>query len=191
VVLVLVAGACHRNVNTGSSAAAPPCEPGSAVVVARDDLQRLPGTYELIVVPTTGSRTGVSAHARLTLRAQEAALQTFPVGPSGVVSAQWAIGSTDLLAADVGAVVMGSAAANAAAMPGVGVYVTPPDGAPRSVVMRVGENSNARGPQALDAGYFALHVQRVAAEGIWGVWMSGDGTAEVARGHFCATRQAS
>ncbi len=180
--------ACHRGARAAGMASE--CAPVAAGAIAVADVPMMAGAFQLTAVATSGVRAGQTATGRLDLRAQDERLQPFPEPGPAATTSQALVGSSTLAAAEVGAVAMGSAASESPTMPGVGVYVAPgPAGRAGSVVMRVGDRSNARGMQAFDAGYFAFHVQRVSAEGFQGVWMSGDGREEVARGHFCAVKQ--
>ncbi len=141
------------------------------------------GEFVLTMVATEGPKAGHSVTGRLTLVPQDSALRQ-------VERATQSLRGTAAIALDsVGAVRFGDLAATAPDAPGVAVYEQRAgDGTP-TVVLRFGNESNARGPQAFDAGHTAAYVRRISRDGFAGGWssaLSGTFPPRHAAGYFCA-----
>jgi len=163
------------------------------VAAAQDlDLGSLPGSYGLTMVATSGPASGHTVSGHLVLHAQDSSLVLLS-GSGAASQAQPAVGTLDAQIEEVGATRMGDLMATDPADPGVGVYVTTnASGEVTSVVMRVGSQSNARGPSPIDAGHLTLFVRQLDGSGIRGSWISHSGIGRMmteARGHFCAARE--
>jgi len=182
---VVAAFACHHRPSSSMAA----CEPVSNQAASEMNLDQLRVEF----VATEGPRTGTSAGGQLTLHPQDAGLVSVASADPNTSVSQPTIGRLDLSLDSIGATRMGDTMADSNTMPGVGLYVTRlPGGAVTGVVGRVGSGANLRGSTPFDAGYFTLFIQRVSADGIWGIWRSSPGTGGLvtpeARGYFCAVR---
>ena len=143
------------------------------------------GDFILTMVATAGARAGRSATGRLSLVPQDSALQsveraTQPLRGTAVIALE-----------DVGAERLGDLAATAPDAPGVAVYEQRAAGGTPTVVIRFGDQSNARGPQAFDAGHTAAYVRQITPDGFAGGWSSNAGSVfppRAAAGYFCAVR---
>jgi hypothetical protein len=143
------------------------------------------GDFVLTMVATTGAKSGASVTGRLSLVPQDSALQSVER------ATQPLRGTATIDIEAVGAVQMGSLAATAPDAPGVAVYEQrSADGTP-TVLLRFGEQSNARGSQAFDAGHTTGYVRRITPDGFAGGWSSSAGSVFPPRhadGFFCAVR---
>lgn len=175
-------GSCaHRNSRPSPEAS---CERVSdAPLPAGTSTSPLAGDFVLTLVATAGPEAGRSVTGRLTLVPQDSALQQ-------VERATQPLRGTAVIALErVGAVRFGDLAAQTPDAPGVAVYEQrAPDGTP-TVVLRFGNESNARGPQAFDAGHTAAYVRQITRDGFAGGWSSTLTSAfppRNAAGYFCA-----
>ena len=177
-------GAC-AHVGTHAGAVAP-CQPVADARLGADaSTAQMRGDFVLTMVATAGPQAGRSATGRLSLVPQDSALQS-------VESATQPLrGTASIGLESVGAVRMGRLAATAPEAPGVAVYEQrSADGTP-TVLLRFGEQSNARGPQAFDAGHTTAYVRRITPDGFAGGWSSSAGSVfppRAADGFFCAVR---
>jgi len=143
------------------------------------------GDFVFTMVATWGERSGQSVTGRLSLVPQDSALQA-------VERATQPLRGTATIAVEaVGASRLGDLAATAPDAPGVAVYEQrAADGTP-TVILRLGDQSNARGPQAFDAAHTTGYVRQIAADGFAGGWSSSAGATfppRNAQGYFCAVR---
>ncbi len=178
-------GACvHRRAAAG--APADPCRPvGDAPLPASASTGLMRGDFVLTMVATAGARAGRSVSGRLSLVPQDSALQTVER------ATQPLRGTTAIDLEAVGATRFGNLAATAPDAPGVAVYEQrAADGTP-TVLLRLGDQMNARGPQAFDAGHTTAFVRRITPDGFAGGWSSRLANAfppRNAEGYFCAVR---
>lgn len=192
--------------SAGSTAACqdtPPFEPSAVpaascmavtdALPATTDLTPLRGVFELAVVAASGPRAGLEPIvASVSLRPQESSLVSLSEEATRTV-AQPFIGASDIDPAALGAALLGSTSSMAPAQPGVAVYAArDAAGALVGLVARIGSLSNSRGPASIEGEHFTLFINRVAAGGFHGTWVSEHGAgmnATVVRGHFCASRR--
>ena len=143
------------------------------------------GDFVFTMVATTGTRAGRSVTGRLSLVPQDSALQAVER------ATQPLRGTATIALRAVGAERLGDLAATAPDAPGVAVYEQrAADGKP-TVIVRFGNESNARGPQAFDAGHTTAYVRQITPDGFAGGWSSSAGSVFPPRhadGYFCATR---
>ena len=143
------------------------------------------GDFVLTMVATSGAHAGRAVTGRLSLVPQDSALQA-------VERATQPLRGTAAIALEaVGAERLGDLASAAPDAPGIAVYEQrAADGAP-TLVIRLGSESNARGPQAMDAGHTAAYVRQITPDGFAGGWSSTAGSVfppRGAEGYFCAVR---
>jgi len=175
--------ACARGRTQPSPDAA--CGPVEARLPAGASTAPMRGDFVLTMVATTGRMAGRSVTGRLSLVPQDSALLA-------VERATQPLRGTAAIALEtVGAERLGDLAATAPDAPGVAVYEQrAADGTP-TVVVRFGSESNARGPQAFDAGHTTGYVRQITSDGFAGGWSSSAGSVFPPRhadGYFCATR---
>jgi len=143
------------------------------------------GDFVLTMVATSGPQSGQSVDGRLTLVPQDSALQAVER------ATQPLRGAATIALETVGAERLGDLAATAPDAPGVAVYEQrAADGTP-TVIVRFGNESNARGPQAFDAGHTTGYVRQITPDGFAGGWSSSAGSVfppRHAEGYFCAVR---
>jgi hypothetical protein len=181
--LVVLAGGCG-----GGGARSPGFEgpaPGACVPVPgplADDatLVGAAGRYRIVLA---GEGGGTSVEGALSLQAR-------PQDMLGRGDVRTPLsGSIDIELARVGAQPVRELETEDPAAPGV--LVLESDGAAgRSVLLRLGSESNRTDRQAVDAAFAVLDVNHVADEGFFGVWRSGVRT-ERTEGYFCAWRSGS
>ena len=177
-------GAC-AHLRTGGSGA-PACRPvGDGRLTADASTAAMRGDFVLTMVATAGPDSGRSVAGRLSLVPQDSALQD-------VERATQSLRGTATIGLEtVGAVRVGDLAAPAPDAPGAAVYEQrAADGTP-TVLLRLGNESNARGPQPIDAAHTTLYIRRITADGFAGGWSSRAGSTyppRFAEGFFCADR---
>ncbi|MGD0991476.1 MAG: hypothetical protein ABR998_03300 [Gemmatimonadales bacterium] len=180
---VAAVGACgHPRANPSPDA---PCRPVETPLPSSASTALMRGDFVVTMVATTGSKAGRSVTGRLSLVPQDSALQA-------VERATQPLRGTATIALEtVGAERLGDLAATAPDAPGVAVYEQrAADGKP-TVIVRFGNESNARGPQAFDAGHTTGYVRQITPDGFAGGWSSSAGSVFPPRhadGFFCATR---
>ena len=181
---VAALGACaHLRAASTHSAT---CQPvGDAPLPAGASTAPMRGDFTFTMVATAGAASGRSVTGHLSLVPQDSALQA-------VERATQPLRGTATIALEtVGAARLGDLAATAPHAPGVAVYAQrAADGTP-TVILRLGNESNARGPQAFDAAHTTGYVRRITADGFAGGWSSSAGSVfppRRAEGYFCAAR---
>jgi hypothetical protein len=180
---VAAAGACaHPRGNPSPDA---PCRPVETPLPSSASTALMRGEFAFTMVATTGKRAGRSVTGRLSLVPQDSALQAVER------ATQPLRGAATIALETVGAERLGDLAATAPDAPGVAVYEQrAADGKP-TVIVRFGNESNARGPQAFDAGHTTGYVRQITPDGFAGGWSSSAGPVFPPRhadGYFCATR---
>lgn len=192
VAALAVACASSPAARAGPSPCAPaPFErPGTldAAVIAA-----LAGDYSLTLVATSGERSGQIARGTATLFENPTQLRhLIDAGGNpmlGVVVPFY--GAADIDVTEVGALPLGTATSNDPLQPGILVIQNSPDDTTaRSLVMRLGSETNRRNAVPFDGGYTVLRVRLVGPGSILGSWASGTVT-EVAAGFFCAVRRSN
>jgi hypothetical protein len=183
-VVAAALGACARGNSQPSPDAAcrrvadAPLPAGASTALMRGD-------FVITMVATAGLRAGRSVTGRLSLVRQDSALQA-------VERATQPLRGTAVIALEaVGAARLGDLAATAPDAPGVAVYEQRSAGGTPTVILRFGNESNARGPQAFDAAHTTGYVRRITTDGFAGGWSSGAGSTfppRFAEGYFCAVR---
>lgn len=178
-----LAGCAHVRAVEGASGACRPVSGGPLPASASTALMR--GDFVLTMVATAGARSGRSVTGHLSLVPQESALQV-------VERATQPLRGTAAIALEsVGAARPGDLAAAAPDAPGVAVYEQrAADGAP-TVILRFGNESNARGPGGFDAAHTTGYVRSITPAGFAGGWSSNAGPTfpiRAAEGYFCAVR---
>jgi len=177
-------GACaHPRTHPSPGA---PCQPvGDAPLPAGTSTAAMSGDFVLTLVAATGPKAGRSVTGRLSLVPQDSALQA-------VERATQPLRGTAAIALEtVGAERLGDLAATAPDAPGVAVYEQRAGDGKPTVVVRFGNESNARGPQAFDAGHTTGYVRQITSDGFAGGWSSSAGSVFPPRhadGYFCAAR---
>jgi len=163
----------------------PQCRPVEGTLSSRASAATMRGDFVLTMAASGGGNAGQSVSGRLSLSVQDSAV----LASGGAM--QLLIGTADIALEAVGAVRMGDLTGADGRGPGVAVYESrPADGAP-TVVVRLGSASNARGPEAFDAGHTTLNVRQISARGFAGGWSSGAGSTfplRQSQGFFCAVR---
>jgi hypothetical protein len=143
------------------------------------------GDFVFTMVATRGAKTGRSVTGRLSLVPQDSALLAVER------ATQPLRGTADIAVDSVGAVAVGDLAAPAHDAPGVAAYEQrAPNGMP-TVILRLGNESNARGAQVFDAAHTTGYVRRITERGFFGGWSSSAGSVFPMReseGYFCAVR---
>ena len=177
-------GACAhlRTVRSDS----PACQPaGDGPLPAAASTAPMRGDFALTLVATAGAQSGRSVTGRLSLVPQDSALQA-------VERATQPLRGTAVIALEaVGAARLGDLAATAPDAPGVAVYEQRSAGGTPTVILRFGNESNARGPQAFDPAHTTGYVRRITTDGFAGGWSSSAGSTfppRFAQGYFCAVR---
>ena len=100
-------------------------------------------------------------------------------------------GAADIDVTEVGALPLGTTNSDDPLQPGVLVIQNSPDDTTaRSLIMRLGSETNSRNAVPFDGGYTVLRVRLVRPDSMLGSWASGTVT-EVAAGFFCAVRQST
>lgn len=178
-----VLGACaHPRANPGPDA---PCRPVETPLPSSASTGPMRGDFVFTMVATTGRMAGRSVTGRLSLVPQDSALQA-------VERATQPLRGTATIALEtVGAERLGDLAATAADAPGVAVYEQRAADRTPTVIVRFGNESNARGPQAFDAGHTTGYVRQITPDGFAGGWSSSAGSVFPPRhadGYFCAVR---
>jgi len=177
-------GACaHLRAHRGPDAACRRVPDAALPAGASTTLMR--GDFVLTMVATSGPQSGRSADGRLSLVPQDSALQ------AGDGATQPLRGTATIALETVGAVRMGDLAATAPDAPGVAVYEQRAAAGTPTVLLRFGNESNARGPQAFDAGHTTGYVRQITPDGFAGGWSSSAGSVfppRHAEGYFCAVR---
>ncbi len=178
--------ACSGQSNTPAPQA---CAPVEGALSPDASANGLAGAYTLTMVATSGDSAGRSTRGTLTLHAHEGDMRSYR-GPGGQVDTTVTMsqyGATDVTPEAVGAVRMGSLDSMDPSKPGV-LVIERRTGQARSIIMRLGSQSNERGVFAFDAGFTALTVHSLSENGFAGSWRSGVRGPEV-EGYFCAVRR--
>jgi hypothetical protein len=179
--------ACHKpQAEQRVGAEQKPCEapPDSLPPVAT--LGQAEGHYRLQMAATAGQRKGAAVDGRLRLAPNDTThlFRSRPGGVRDTTTRYPFYGSAEINLAAVDAVKPGDLASFDPDLPGVLAIETP-----KSVMLRLGTESNRPGVLRFDGGYTVLRVRRVEADGFDGSWSSGASMA-VAGGYFCAVRVA-
>ena len=181
--VAVAVGACaHPRANPSPDA---PCQPVETPLPASASTALMRGDFVLTMVSTTGPKAGRSVTGRLSLVPQDSAFQAVER------ATQPLRGTATIALATVGAERLGDLAATAPDAPGVAVYEQRAATGQPTVVVRFGNESNARGPQAFDAGHTTGYVRQITSDGFAGGWSSSAGSVFPPRhadGYFCATR---
>ncbi len=172
----------------------PPC---SALERSRtldaEAIAALAGDYSLTLVATSGERSGKIARGTAMLSQNPDQLRRL-VGAGGNPMPGVVVpfyGTADIDVTEVGALPLGTATSDDPLQPGVLVIqYSRDDTTARSLVMRLGSETNRRNAVPFDGGYTVLRVRLVGPDSILGSWASGTVT-EVAAGFFCAVRRSS
>lgn len=184
IVAALVLGAC-AHLRTGGSAGGE-CRPvGDAPLPITANTALMRGDFVFTMVATGGAKPGTSVTGRLSLVPQDSALLLVER------ATQPLRGTAEIALEDVGAVRPGDLAAPAHDAPGVAVYEQRAPGGNPTVILRLGNESNARGAQVFDAAHTTGYVRRIAETGFAGGWSSSAGSVfpmREAQGYFCAVR---
>jgi hypothetical protein len=171
-----------RSSGSGSGACQPVSD-GRLPAGASTALMR--GDFVFTMVATAGARSGKPVTGRLSLVPQDTALQAVER------ATQPLRGTASIALESVGAARPGDLAATAPDAPGVAVYEQrAADGTP-TVILRFGNESNARGPAGFDAAHTTGYVRSITADGFAGGWSSNAGPTfpmRAAEGYFCAAR---
>ena len=151
------------------------------------------GVYSLTLVATSGERSGQIARGTATLFENPDRLRHLIDASGnpmlGVVVPFY--GAADIDVTEVGALPLGTTTSNDPLQPGVLVIQNSPDDTTvRSLVMRLGSETNRRNAVPFDGGYTVLRVRLVGPDSFLGSWASGTVT-EVAAGFFCAVRRSN
>jgi hypothetical protein len=182
-ILAAIALTACAHVRAGGGAAE--CRPvGDAPLPAAANTAEMAGDFALTMVATGGAQSGRSVTGRLSLVPQDSALRAVER------AAQPLRGTADIALESVGAARPGDLAATAPEAPGVAVYEQrAPNGTP-TVYLRLGNESNARGPQAIEGVHTTGYVRRIAPDGFAGGWSSAGPRFPLnqARGYFCDVR---
>ena len=144
-----------------------------------EDAVGLEGAYDLYLFADS---TGAEATGTLELESRSASTQ--PGGDPIAGPPPDLLGSTDVDATAVGAVVPGPATSREEGAPGVGVYRS----AEGAIFVRLGSESNRRDRTRYDGAHTTLVVSSIGPDRFGGAWSSADG-ADSMSGEFCAARQ--
>ncbi len=182
-VAAVILAACAHLRTAGS---VPDCQRvGDAPLPASASTQPMAGDFILTMVATGGPRAGRTVTGTLTLVPQDSALRQVER------ATQPLRGAAEIAVDSLGATRPGDFAAPNPEAPGVAVYEQrAPNGTP-TVVIRFGQESNARGAQIFDAANVTGFVKRITADGFAGGWSSSAGSVfprREAQGYFCAVR---
>jgi hypothetical protein len=179
--------ACHKpQAEEQVAAEQKPCEPGPDDLPAVTGLGRAAGHYHLRMAATAGKHKGATVDGRLRLARNDAThlFRTRLGGVRDTTTRYPFYGSAEIDLAAVDAVLPGDLASFDPDLPGVLAIQSP-----KSVMLRLGTESNRPGVVRFDGGYTVLRVRRVRADGFDGSWNSG-ASMPVAGGYFCAQRMA-
>ena len=153
----------------------------------------LAGDYSLTLVATSGERSGQIARGTAMLFENPDRLRRL-IGAGGNPMLGVVVpfyGTADIDVTEVGALPLGTTTSDDPLQPGVLVIQNSPDDTTvRSLVMRLGSETNRRNAVPFDGGYTVLRVRLVGPDSILGSWASGTVT-EVAAGFFCAVRRSN
>lgn len=158
----------------------------SRVPIEAAAVEALAGRYRLHMI--SDAEPGDRVSGLLDLRVPGAGPPD--AGPPGAPAAPSLIGASDIVPAEVGAVVPGDLASMDESAPGVGAYVFAPDPARPTemmAVLRMGTESNRRDRQRFDGAHTTLRITSIAADRFGGTWSSAVGADEMSGG-FCAVR---
>ncbi len=178
----------------GQRAGPPPCAPVERPrTLDADAIAALAGAYSLTLVATSGERSGQIARGTAMLFQNPDRLRRL-IGPGGNPMLGVVVpfyGAADIDVAEVGALPLGTTNSDDPLQPGVLVIQSSPDDTTaRSLIMRLGSETNSRNAVPFDGGYTVLRVRLVWPDSMRGSWASGTVT-EVAAGFFCAVRQSN
>ena len=190
--LIGVAGGCattrgRSDVEPLDRAAIARCQvTPSRVPIGAASVEALAGRYRLYM--DSDAEPGEPVSGLLELAVPGAG----PTGaaPSGAPAVPSLVGASDIVAAEVGAVVPGELASIDESAPGVGAYVFAPDPerpTDMMAVLRMGTDSNRRDRQRFDGAHTTLRITSIAADWFGGTWSSAVGVDETSGG-FCAVR---
>ena len=172
----------------------PPCAPFERPpTLDAEAIAALAGDYSLTLVATSGERSGQIARGTAMLFHNPDRLRRL-IGPGGNPMLGVVVpfyGAADIDVTEVGALPLGTTNSDDPLQPGVLVIQNSPDDTTaRSLVMRLGSETNSRNAVPFDGGYTVLRVRLVLPDSMLGSWASGTVT-EVAAGFFCAVRQSN
>jgi hypothetical protein len=144
-------------------------------------LDGLAGTYRLVM--TSDADPEIQTRGRLQLAPA-------PDVSRGMGAAPVLVGTTDIDASIVGAIVPGPASSEDPGAPGVGVYAFPerPGSAVTMAVLRLGSEANRRDRQRFDGAHATLRITARHDDRFGGSWTSAEGAVERSGG-FCAIRR--
>ena len=180
--------------NRGQRAGPLPCAPLERPrTLDAEAIAALAGDYSLTLVATSGERSGQVARGTAMLFENPDRLRRL-IGASGNPMLGVVVpfyGAADIDVAEVGALPLGTTNSDDPLQPGVLVIQNSPDDTTtRSLIMRLGSETNRRNAVPFDGAYTVLRVRHVGPDFILGSWASGTAT-EVAAGFFCAVRRSN
>jgi hypothetical protein len=179
--------ACHKpQAEQQVGAEQRPCELPPDSLPAVSTLGHAEGHYRLQMAATAGNRKGATVGGRLRLAPNDRShlFRSRLGGGRDTITRYPFYGSAEIDLAAVDAVKPGELASFDPDLPGVLAIETP-----RSVMLRLGTESNRPGVVRFDGGYTVLRVRRVQGDGFDGTWNSG-ASMPIAGGYFCAVRMA-
>ena len=189
-VVAALAVACA---NRGQRAGPQPCAAFERPrTLDAEAIAAIAGDYSLTLVATSGERSGQVARGTAVLFENPDRLRRL-IGASGNPMLGVVVpfyGTADIDVAEVGALPLGTTNSDDPLQPGVLVIQNSPDDTTRSLIMRLGSETNRRNAVPFDGGYTVLRVRHVGLDFILGSWASGTAT-EVAAGFFCAVRRST
>jgi hypothetical protein len=163
------------------------CAPVAGALSADARAESLAGTFRLVLIATSGQRTGRSARGKLDL-------QRFAGGSppnSSVASANNVLfGSASVTLDSIGATAPGAIGSADQSRPGVLVieWFGANAGVPsREITLRFGADANRGEARPFDGTHMALFVNSIVPTRFAGKWDSGAGSIQ-ASGYFCAER---
>ncbi len=180
--------------NRGQRAGLSPCAPFERPrTLDAEAIAALAGDYSLTLVATSGERSGHIARGTAMLFENADRLRSL-IGTGGNPMLGVVVpfyGAADIDVTEVGALPLGTTNSDDPLQPGVLVIQSSPDDTTaRSLIMRLGSETNRRNAVPFDGGYTVLRVRLVRPDSMLGSWASGTVT-EVAAGFFCAVRQSN
>ncbi len=184
--MLAVLMACHKpQAEQQVGAEQRPCEAPPDSLPAATTLGKAQGHYRLRMAATAGKQKGATVDGRLRLAPNDRShLFRSHMGVPDTVTRYPFYGSAEIDLAAVDAVKPGELTSFDPDLPGVLAIETP-----KSVMLRLGTESNRPGVVRFDGGYTVLRVRRVQADGFDGTWNSG-ASMPLGGGYFCAVRMA-
>jgi hypothetical protein len=177
---------CKPQAEQQVSAENKPCVAPSDSLAAVTTLGKAQGHYRLTMMATAGKQKGAKVNGRLRLAPNDARhlYRSRLAGGRDTVTRYPFYGSADIDLTAVDAVKPGELTSFNPDLPGVLAIQSP-----KSVMLRLGTESNRPGVVRFDGGYTVLRVRRVQSNGFDGTWNSG-ASMPLAGGYFCAVKMA-